>query len=298
MIAGVISKALSGFYYVSTSEGLLECKARGRFRLDGTSPLVGDRVLCSKDSQGRGRIDSLEPRRNWFVRPAVANIDAMVFIAANTNPVTDPFLVDRVSVIAAEADCRFILCVNKTDIDQGDELCRIYSSSGFTVIRTSAETGEGMEELMDTIKGSICAFTGNSGVGKSSILNKLIPGAAIPTGEVSEKLGRGRHTTRHVELYSLGNDTYVADTPGFASFDVEMMRPIPKERLQYDFTDFEPYIGSCRFTDCAHLREPGCAVTQALEEGKIMPSRYRSYVRLYELSAQHKSWEMKDQSGS
>ena len=293
MADGVISKALSGFYYVSYEGGLLECKARGRFRLDGTSPLVGDRVQCSLDQHGKGRIDKVEPRRNWFIRPAVANIDAMVFVAANTNPVTDPFLVDRVSVIAADAHCQLILCINKADIDPGDQLYSTFTAAGFPVVRTSAETGQGMEELRAAIDGKICAFTGNSGVGKSSILNKLLPGAAIPTGEVSEKLGRGKHTTRHVELYSLGGGTYVADTPGFASFDVEMMNPIPKEQLQYDFIDFEPYLGRCRFNDCAHLKEPGCAVTQALDQGKLMPSRYRSYVRLYELSAQHKSWEIK-----
>ena len=293
MADGVIPKALSGFYYVSYEGGLLECKARGRFRLDGTSPLVGDRVQCSLVQHGKGRIDKVEPRRNWFIRPAVANIDAMVFVAANTNPVTDPFLVDRVSVIAADADCQLILCINKADIDPGDQLYSTFTAAGFPVVRTSAETGQGMEELRAAIDGKICAFTGNSGVGKSSILNKLLPGAAIPTGEVSEKLGRGKHTTRHVELYSLGGGTYVADTPGFASFDVEMMNPIPKEQLQYDFNDFEPYLGRCRFNDCAHLKEPGCAVTQALDQGKLMPSRYRSYVRLYELSAQHKSWEIK-----
>ena len=293
MADGVISKALSGFYYVSYEGGLLECKARGRFRLDGTSPLVGDRVQCSLDQHGKGRIDKVEPRRNWFIRPAVANIDAMVFVAANTNPVTDPFLVDRVSVIAADADCQLILCINKADIDPGDDLYNTFTAAGFPVVRTSAETGQGMEALRAAIDGKICAFTGNSGVGKSSILNKLLPGAAIPTGEVSEKLGRGKHTTRHVELYSLGGGTYVADTPGFASFDVEMMNPIPKEQLQYDFIDFEPYLGRCRFNDCAHLKEPGCAVTQALDQGLLMPSRYRSYERLYELSAQHKSWEIK-----
>ena len=293
MADGVISKALSGFYYVSYEGGLLECKARGRFRLDGTSPLVGDRVQCSLDQHGKGRIDKVEPRRNWFIRPAVANIDAMVFVAANTNPVTDPFLVDRVSVIAADADCQLILCINKADIDPGDELYDTFTAAGFTVVRTSAETGQGMEELRAAIDGKICAFTGNSGVGKSSILNKLLPGAARPPGEVRATLGRGKHTTRHVELYSLGGGTYVADTPGFASFDVEMMNPIPKEQLQYDFIDFEPYLGRCRFNDCAHLKEPGCAVTQALDQGKLMPSRYRSYVRLYELSAQHKSWEIK-----
>jgi len=290
---GIIVKALSGFYYVKTAETILECKARGKFRLDGTSPLVGDKVMCSVDSNGKGRIDHVEERRNWFIRPAVANIDALVFIAANTNPVTDPFLIDRVSVIAASSDCELIVCINKCDIDPADELYHIFSSAGFSVVRTSAETGEGVQELRKLMQGKICAFTGNSGVGKSSIMNILLPGVNIPTAQVSEKLGRGKHTTRHVELYELGENTYAADTPGFASFEIEMMETIPKDQLQYDFIEFEPYIGKCRFNNCAHLKEPGCAVTEALAEGKIMPSRYRSYERLYELSAQHKFWETK-----
>ena len=293
MVSGIIIKALSGFYYVQTENGILECKARGRFRLDGTSPLVGDRVQCSLDANGKGRIDKVEDRKNWFVRPAVANIDALVFVAANTNPVTDPFLIDRVSVIAAEAGCELVICVNKVDIDRGDRLYDIFSKAGFPVIRTSAETGEGVNALLEVLRGKVCAFTGNSGVGKSSILNVLLPGLHIETGEVSEKLGRGRHTTRHVELYALGENTYIADTPGFASFDIEMMQTISKEQLQYDFIEFAPYIGSCRFNDCAHLKEPGCAVTAALAEGKIGKSRYSSYVKLYELTAQHKPWEIK-----
>ncbi len=293
MRENVIIKALSGFYYVQTADGVLECKARGRFRMDGTSPLVGDKVQCSIDAHGKGRIDKLEERKNFFIRPSVANIDCLVFIAANTNPVTDPFLIDRVSVIAEDADCELIVCVNKTDIDEGKELCNIFELAGYKVIPVSAKTGEGVEELRNEIKGKISAFTGNSGVGKSSILNVLLPGVNIPVGEVSEKLGRGRHTTRHVELYSLGEDTYVVDTPGFASFDIEMMNVIPKEELQYDFIDFRPYIGKCRFNNCAHLKEPGCAVREALEKGEISQSRYDSYVRLYELSAQHKSWELK-----
>ena len=293
MTEGLIVKALSGFYYVQTETGLLECKARGRFRLDGTSPLVGDRVLCSLDAQGRGRIDRVRERKNWFVRPPVANIDALVFVAANSNPVTDPFLIDRVSVIAEDAGCELIICLNKTDLNEGDELFEIFSSAGFPVIRTSAETGEGVEELRAALRGKISAFTGNSGVGKSSLLNRLLPGLNIPTAEVSEKLGRGKHTTRHTELFQIGEGSYVADTPGFASFEIEMMKRIPKEELAAHFRDFAPYIGSCRFLDCTHRREPGCAVTEAVASGAVSRSRYSSYLRLYELSAQHKDWEFK-----
>ena len=294
MTEGVIFKALSGFYYVKTDDGLLECKARGRFHLDGTSPLVGDRVRCCLDAQGRGRIDQIEERKNCFLRPPVANIDALVFVAANSNPVTDPFLIDRVSVIAEDAGCELIVCLNKTDLNAGEELYRIYSGAGFTVIRTSAETGEGVEELRTALRGKISAFTGNSGVGKSSLLNRLLPGLSIPTAKVSEKLGRGRHTTRHVELFCLEEGSYVADTPGFASFEIEMMKHIPKEELAGCFPDFAPYIGSCRFLDCTHRREPGCAVSQAVGAGAVSRSRYASYLRLYELSAQHKDWENKE----
>lgn len=293
MAEGVIVKALSGFYYVQTDERLLECKARGRFRLDGTSPLVGDRVECSLDAHGKGRIDRVFERRNFFIRPAVANVDVLVFVAANTNPVTDPFLIDRVSVIAESAGCELIVCINKTDVDPADELYGIFTAAGFTVVRTSVPDGTGIDALRREIAGKICAFTGNSGVGKSSIMNALSPGLNIKTAEVSEKLGRGKHTTRHVELFDIGGGTYAADTPGFASFDIEMMEIIPKEQLQFDFVEFAPYIGECRFNNCAHLKEPGCAVTQAVADGKIMPSRYRSYERLYALSAQHKSWENK-----
>ena len=294
MTEGIIIKALSGFYYVQTTDGLVACKARGRFRLDGTSPLVGDRVRIAIEKDGSGRIDAVCERKNFFIRPAVANIDALVFIAANVNPITDPFLIDRVSVIAREADCELIICVNKIDLDKGDALYETYSAAGFMVVRTSAETGEGAEELRAAMRGKVCAFTGNSGVGKSSILNVLLPGAAIPTDTVSEHLGRGKHTTRHVELYPLGEDTFVADTPGFASFEISMMQTITKEQLAFDFPEFSPYIANCRFADCAHLKEPGCAVRQALDEGSISQSRYASYVRLYELTAKQKPWESKE----
>lgn len=294
MTEGVIIKALSGFYYVQCGETLLSCKARGKFRLDGTSPLVGDRVLCSAEANGSGRIDRVLERRNWFIRPAVANVDALVFVAANVNPVTDPFLIDRVSVIAAEADCELVVCVNKTDLDNGENLRQIFSQAGFPVVATSAATGEGMDALRELLRGKVSAFTGNSGVGKSSLLNVLLPGITLPTAKVSEKLGRGKHTTRHVELFRLEEGTYIADTPGFASFELEMMKPIPKERLQQDFRDFAPFLGQCRFLDCSHRAEPDCAVRAAVERGEIGKSRYRAYLRLYEQSAQLKSWEIKE----
>ncbi len=289
---GTIVKALSGFYYVSSDDKLYECRARGKFRLDGTSPMVGDRVSFDPDG-AKGYVTSIAERKNFFIRPAVANIDALVFIAANTNPVTDPFLIDRVSVITEESDCELIVCINKTDIDPADELYDIYSASGFETYRVSAETGTGISKLRAALNGRICAFTGNSGVGKSSILNSMLPGLSLQVGEVSEKLGRGRHTTRHVELFDAGDGTYIADTPGFASFEIEMMQTIDKAELQYDFRDFKKYIGSCRFADCAHLKEPGCAVTAAVRDGSIKKSRYDSYARLYELAAKNRFWENK-----
>lgn len=217
MVQGVIIKALSGFYYVAAGDQIVECKARGRFRYDGCSPLVGDRVEVSLDAHGKGRIDTVLPRRNAFIRPAVANIDQLIMIAANVNPVTDPFLIDRVVAIAENADCEPVVCLNKCDLDPADHLYDIYRSIGFRVLRTSAATGLGVGELRDALRGKTSAFTGNSGVGKSSLLNALDASFGIATGAVSERLGRGKHTTRHVELYALGEDTFVADTPGFAS---------------------------------------------------------------------------------
>lgn len=293
MAQGVIIKSLSGFYTVSAGDSIVECKARGRFRHDGFSPLVGDRVEVTMDAQGRGRIDSVLERRNSFIRPAVANVDQIVMFAAAVNPVTDPFLIDRVVAIAENAGCEAVICLNKCDLDTAERLYEIYRTVGCRVIRTSAETGLGMGELRDAIRGKTSAFTGNSGVGKSSILNRLMPELQLQTGAVSEKLGRGKHTTRHVELYALGDETYVADTPGFASFEVDMVEPISCENLQFAFREFRPYIGQCRFSDCAHLREPGCAVLEALEQGKIAPERHQSYAKLYEIAQNTHEWEKK-----
>lgn len=289
---GRILRSISGFYDVQTQDGLINCRARGILRKEGNSPLTGDLVQITVE-RGKGMVESILPRKNSFIRPAVANVDALVVFAANVNPITEPFLIDRVAAIAGDQEVPVYLCINKCDLDPALDLVRIYEKAGFPVICTSAETGEGVETLRQLLKGKLTAFTGNSGVGKSSILNRLCPELALPTGEVSEKLGRGRHTTRHVELYALGEDTYVADTPGFSSFDTDQMDVILKENLQYAFPDFGKYIGQCRFDDCSHRKEPGCAVRAALEAGGIEPSRYDSYLRLYEKASQINLWELK-----
>ena len=289
---GRIFRSLSGFYDVQTEGGIISCRARGSLRRTGDTPLTGDMVEITVE-RGKGMVEKILPRRNSFVRPAVANIEALVVFAANVNPVTEPFLIDRVAAIAGDQEVPVILVVNKCDLDPAEDLVSIYTRAGFRCIRASAETGEGVEELRSLLRGKLTAFTGNSGVGKSSMLNCLCPGLALPTGEVSEKLGRGRHTTRHVELYRLDEDTYVADTPGFSSFDTDMMDVILKENLQYAFPDFAAYVGKCQLHDCSHRREPGCAVTEAVKEGLIGKSRYDSYLKLYEKASQIKEWEIK-----
>ncbi len=288
---GRILRSLSGFYEVQTPAGTVTCRGRGSLRRGQESPLTGDMVEISVD-QGRGMVEKILPRRNRFIRPAVANVDALVVFAANVNPITEPYLIDRVAAIAGDQEVPVYICINKCDLDPAVDLSRIYRNAGFPVICASAETGEGVEALRKLITGKLTAFTGNTGVGKSSMLNCLCPGLGLATGEVSQKLGRGRHTTRHVELYSLGNDTYVADTPGFASFDTEQMDVILKDNLQYAFGDFAPYLGECQFHDCSHRSEPGCSVRAAVEMGQVEKTRYDSYLRLYEKSSQLKPWEL------
>ena len=291
-ITGRIVRSISGFYDVQTSEKVISCRARGILRKEGNSPLTGDMVEITVE-RGKGMVEKILPRRNSFVRPTVANIDALVVFAANVNPVTEPYLIDRVAAIAGDQEVPVYLCVNKCDLDPALDLVRIYENAGFPVIRTSAETGDGVEQLRQLIEGKLTAFTGNSGVGKSSILNRLAPELNLATGEVSEKLGRGRHTTRHVELYRLGDNTYVADTPGFSSFDTDQMEVILKENLQYAFPDFGDYVGKCRFDDCSHRKEPDCAVREALAAGKIEKTRYDSYLKLYESYSHINLWELK-----
>ena len=292
---GIILKALSGFYYVDGGDGALTaCRGRGKFRHQKLTPLVGDRVRFTPLGEGAGILDEILPRKNQFQRPAVANIDQLVVIASGAVPVTDPFLIDRVVSIAEGRDCEPVICINKCDLDAAEELYQTYRKAGFLTLRVSAETGEGIPELAAAIAGKVSAFTGNSGVGKSSILNALEPEFRLQVGEVSDKLGRGRHTTRHVELFRLSSGAIVADTPGFSSFDTEGMELRRPEELQHTFREFAPYLDQCRFTGCAHVKEKGCAVLAAVKAGAIAPSRHASYVRLYEQAKEVPEWERKE----
>lgn len=292
-IKGRIRKALSGFYYVDAEGTEYTCRARGKFRREGMSPLVGDWVEIQDLGGGTGVVETILPRRNAFARPAVANIDQLVVIASSAIPKTDPFLIDRVAAIAALKDCQVVVVLNKCDLDRAEDLYRIYTAAGFPTIRVSAETGEGLEALKEEITGKLSAFTGNSGVGKSSILNALDPEFQIQVGDVSQALGRGRHTTRHVELYHLACGADVVDSPGFSSFETDELNLELKHRLPETFREFAPYLDQCRFVGCSHTKERGCAVLAAVERGDIQSSRHQSYLRLYEELKPLQDWQEK-----
>lgn len=292
-VTGTILKGIGGFYYVDTAEGLIECKARGKFRLRTGKPVIGDQVEIEIQPDGTGYMMSIAPRRNELMRPAVANLDQLVVVCAAAPPRTDPFLIDQVIAIAEYKSMEVLIVINKTDIDPGDELFRIYTQAGFPVLRVSAENGTGIEQLRAHLNGKISAFAGNSGVGKSSLLNRLDSRFALKVGTISEKIERGRHTTRHVELMKLENGGYLADTPGFSAFHLEQMDLVLKDDLQYTFREFAPYLNQCRFTGCAHVKEKGCAVIAAMEEGKISRERHQSYCRLYESVKDIKEWSLK-----
>ena len=288
MSRGRIEKALSGFYYVNTGSGIIRCRARGKFRKEGMSPLVGDWVEIQELGGGEGVVQTIEPRTSQFQRPAAANVDQLVVIASAAIPVTDPYLIDRISAIATLKGCQVLVVLNKCDLDRADELYDIYSASAIPVLRASAATGEGIPKLYQALRGRLSVLTGNSGVGKSSLLNALAPHFDLPVGEVSKALGRGRHTTRHVELFPLDGDTYVIDTPGFSSFDAQSLEWELKQHLPETFPEFAPYLDGCRFTGCQHVKEKGCAVLQAVKDGRIPQSRHRS---LYEELKPLKEWE-------
>lgn len=292
-MTGILVRSLSGFYDVDVDGREIRCRARGKFRYQKIKPLVGDWVELTLLGETEGVVDAVLPRRNAMDRPAVANMDQLVIIASGAIPVTDPFLIDRMTAIAEAKRCEPIVLFNKWDLQPVPQLLGLYQRAGIRALACSAKTGEGLAELRQIIAGKISVFTGNSGVGKSSLLNALDTNCVIPTGEVSRRLGRGRHTTRHVELFRLPGDAMVADTPGFAAFDTQYPELLDPRSLAELFREFRPYLGECAFVDCAHVKEKGCRLLEALREGRISSSRHESYVRLYEQAKEHHTWEDK-----
>ena len=288
---GRILKGIGGFYYVDTTQGLVECKARGKFRKTIGKPIVGDLVELEVQPDGTGYLLEIRSRKNSLIRPAVANLDLIVIVATEASPKTDPFLIDKVIAIAENKGIEPCVVLNKCDLDPSDTLYRTYQKVGIPVFRVSAQTGEGLAALRAYLQGKAAAFAGNSGVGKSSLLNCLIPDFGAETGAISDRIGRGKHTTRHVELVPYQGG-YIADTPGFSSFDTEQMDLVLREDLQYAFREFAPYLMQCQFTGCAHVKEKGCAIRAAVAAGEIPQSRYDSYVKLYESVKDLKEWKI------
>lgn len=288
---GLLTKAIAGFYYVHIDGVVYECKARGNFRKEGISPLVGDMVEITVDSNSKGVIQSIYPRKNSLIRPAVANLDKLFIVSSYTTPSPNLFIIDRLTALCIFHNIKPVIVFNKCDLGDFKDLREIYEKSGFTTAVVSAQTGEGTDVLKEELSNCVSAFTGNSGVGKSSLLNLLFPSLCLQTGEVSDKLGRGRHTTRHTELFSHSFGGYVADTPGFSSLDSQLGSLEFKERLVECFPDFENFTDGCRFKDCAHIGEKGCGVCQAVKDGYIQKSRHDSYCTLFDELKDLKSWE-------
>ena len=275
---GRIVKGIGGFYYVDTADGVLECRARGIFRKEKITPLVGDMVEITVDEgTGTGAIDSILPRKNELLRPPVANVTQMAVVTAAANPRPNLYLLDKLIAAAEYAKLEPLICWNKTDLEADRELAEIYRKAEFWTLCLSAETGENISVLKAKLKDQITVFAGNSGVGKSSLLNRIFEREAFATGVVSQRVERGKHTTRHCELVALPGGGYVIDTPGFGSLDLALLNIEDCVAL---FREFSPYIAQCRFRDCSHTVEKGCGVREALEKGEIAPSRHESYCRL------------------
>lgn len=295
-LTGLVRKGIGGFYYVEADGKLYTCTARGKFRKERISPYAGDKVRISVEEDGAGAVEEILPRKNFLIRPPLANLDQLFVVASLQDPSPSPLVIDKTIAAAEAREIEPLVVLTKTDLREGLELKAAYDLAGIACFVVSSATGSGIEAVRERLSGKISAFTGNSGVGKSSLLNALFPEFGLKTGEISQKLGRGRHTTREVELYKIGAGSYVADTPGFSSFDVERYQLTDKEKLPYAFREFLPYLGQCQFTSCSHTCEKGCAVLRALEEGKIARSRHESYLAMYEEIKDVKLWQQKNKN--
>lgn len=287
---GYIVKGVGGFYYVKTPDGIVECKARGIFRKQRVTPVAGDEVTLETEN-GAAVIAQIAPRKNVFVRPPVANLDVLFIVASTTQPVPSTLVLDKLSAIAVDKGVQPVLVCTKGDLAETEFLEKAYEKSTLPFIRIDYEDGSGLDEVRGWIEGRLCAFCGNSGVGKSTLLNALLPELGQQTAAISQKLGRGRHTTREVTVFEAFGGR-VADTPGFASLDTGRACYIPKENLELAFPEFGPYLGRCQFTGCSHRAEKGCAVRAALAEGLLSQTRYDSYSAMYEEVKDIKAWEL------
>ena len=287
---GVVIKGIGGNYDVACEGQILRCRASAKIKHQKNLLAAGEYVELRITDDG-GYITERLPRRNGLIRPAIANIDQLVILCSQAPPVTDPYLIDKVTVVALYQGIQPVILLNKSDLHDSVDLYHAYQKAGFPVLRASAVTGEGVEEVKAMLAGKISAFTGNSAIGKSSILNRIDSRFGLQVGDMSEKIARGRHTTRHVELFQLDNGGFVADTPGFSTFDAVRMEKLTKENLQQYFPEIDRFFAQCRFTDCKHIKEPGCVVREAVEQGEIAKSRYESYCMLYEEVAAQKLWK-------
>ena len=292
-MTGIITKAIGGLYTVDASDGIYECNARGVFRKKKISPMCGDRVNFTAAGEGFV-IEEILPRSSELIRPPLANLDLLVFVSSTVEPRPNTLLLDKFIAIAEFKGIRPVVVFTKVDKQSGAELAEIYRSAGIDVFECDNVTGEGSADVKAMLQGKLSAFTGNTGVGKSSLLNNMFPELELATGEISKKLGRGRHTTRHVQLYKLEGGGYIADTPGFSSFDTNRYDIIFKDKLAGCFVEFADYTDKCRFPDCSHTKEKGCAVIEAVKAGEIPQSRFDSYVQMYEEAKQLKEWEYKN----
>lgn len=291
-INGIIIKGIGGFYYVEAADGIVyECKARGVFRKEKITPLAGDRVEITVESNNKNSIDKILERRNFFKRPPIANVDTLVIVSSVCDPRPNLLIIDRLTAVASYKNVEPIIVFTKDDLQSANEFVKIYTNAGFKTFAVSNETGEGIEKVKSIIDGGVTVFTGNSGVGKSSLINRMYPDFCLETGEISRKLGRGRHTTRHVELFKVGSG-YIADTPGFSSLDFETNDLIKKDELAFCFPDFTDYIGSCRFSTCAHVNDKGCSLVEAVKNGDVERTRHESYVTMYNEVKDIKDWQL------
>ncbi len=283
-------KNIADFYYVEVGDALIECKPRGIFRKSGVTPLVGDMVTVTIGKDGKGMIEEIAKRKNSLARPPLANLDKLFIVSSLSDPKPNAFVIDTMTVFAEDKSIEPVIVINKCDLSDDDSIIKIYEDAGFRVIKTSVNDHIGLDELTNSLKGCTSAFTGNSGVGKSSLLNCIDARFQIKTADISKKLGRGKHTTRHTELYKIQNG-YIADTPGFSSIENEKLDFIQKENLQFCFREFAPYITKCKYTSCSHTKEKGCVIIDAVELGTIPKSRYESFLELYRQAEKINDWE-------